>query len=545
MSSSLRSGITAATKPSRLASEPTLLIKSSSSDEVVLWLSDPAHYPEPTQSVELVETHISWVFLTDRFVYKLKKPVDLGFLNFGTEARRRDACQTETRLNRRLAPHVYLGEVAISRTEQGELAWGQAGEVVDWVVKMRRLAAGDALDRQIAAETLVLADFDRALNRLLEFFTRLPPVALPADSYLRRLETHIGDNLRELLDPRHALNENLIRRIHGAQRRWLQLHSDVLRARVCDGRLIEGHGDLRPEHIFFGNPPAVIDCLEFSQELREIDVLDELGFLAVELEHLGRSDLSSRIAERYPQTSADHFSAALWSFYRSYRACVRAKVAALRAAQVSGAAPDAKALQYLAQADSLAASLGPPLMIVVRGLSGSGKSTLAKALSESLDLEWLQTDAVRREMLGEGSGATYGAGIYRPEGKEAVYREALSRATKSLQHGLSVVIDATFLASRHLSEAAHIATQAGARLLIVECQCPREVARERISTRREAGDSISDARVEYLALQEQEIEGVPAELPQFAVDTRLLTSESLDLVLQQLRSAAADLQDFK
>ena len=321
---------------------------------LVEWLLRPEAYAERPAGVTLVETHISWVFLTDRYAYKLKKPVHFEFLDFSTLAARRVACEQEVRLNRRLAPDVYLGLAAVERDSGGNFtlvepepaarssdsgAVASNGEPVsDWLVKMRRLPVNRTLAELVRAGQLGCADTERLIACLTDFYRRAAPLPLEPQPYRAALERHVRANRAELLNCENVepeqttcgLSPSAVRRIHAAQLQLLMLRPELFDVRVRAGRIVDGHGDLRPEHIYLLPEPAIIDCLEFSDELRHADVADELSFLAEECDFIGAGELGRRLAGQVLARLGDQPPAELLAFYRSYRACVRAKVAALR-----------------------------------------------------------------------------------------------------------------------------------------------------------------------------------------------------------------------
>ncbi len=507
-----------------------------SSSAVVALLSDARTYPQRPREVTVIETHISWVFLTDRHAFKLKKPVKFDFLDYSTPELRCAACQQELALNRRLAGDVYLEVVPITISSHGRLRLGGGGTPVDWVVKMRRLPAERTLSRLIECHGLSDAELDQIAVKLANFYGRLPPLSTRTERYRQQLETHVQENRRELLAPRHELDTALVERVHAAQLRALRIHPETFDDRVCDGRLVEGHGDLRPEHIYLtgGAGPVIIDAIEFNAELRQLDVLDELGFLAMECAYLGAAQVGGRILQRYCEVSGDTPPPELVPFYNCYRACVRAKVHALRAQQVESGARGADrqaALAYLRLADRYADELGPPLLLIVRGLSGTGKSTLAAALAEALGIGLLQTDAIRRDRFGASSApAAYESGIYRPQQRLEVYDEMFRLAGKALDDRRSIVLDGTFLSSLLRAQAASLARRHAAAPLLVHCYCEDEVVAERISARRAAGESLSEARPEFLVQQRAHEEADPPGLAVSHVDT----NASLPAMLQQV-----------
>ena len=515
---------------------------------IVEMLSRPATYGrlpgERTQHVQCVETHISWVFLTDRFAYKLKKPVRFDFLDFSSPELRHEACQNEVRLNRRLAPSVYLAVEPVTLDRRDRPVLRGRGTAIDWVVKMRRLPEGRALDRLLAEGRATAAEIDSLAAALAAFYEKLPPLSIRADTFRREIEVHVEGNHRELLKAGDLLDDGplavLVRRVHAAQLRLLRLAPNLLDDRVCDGRIVEGHGDLRPEHIYLNPAPTIIDCIEFNPSFRQVDVLDELGFLAMECDRLGAADAGNRIVGRYLAASGDRAPAALLAFYKMYRACVRAKVTLLRAGQLCSGAYEtaaAAARNYLALADGYAHGLGPPFVLVVFGLSGMGKSTLSDSLSDTLDVEVISSDAVRAQFSpSEDRKAGYGKGRYAEANRRRVYEEMFRRAESLLEQGSSVILDATFLAAEMRQEAVSLARRNEAQPLLIRCQCPDDVALERIATRTASGASLSEAGVEVFRRQKADMGGDLPDVETFTVDTTRSLPEQTTSAMEPVAS---------
>jgi len=293
----------------------------------VQFLSQPNSYADCPRSVEVLETHMSWVFLTDNVAYKLKKPVRYEFLDFSTvEARYRD-CEAELHLNRRLAPEIYLGIIPLSVDPLGNLHLEGEGQIVDWLVKMRRLPRDGMLDWAIEHQAVQKEDIRKIASLLAEFYKHLSDVNLSPETYRDRLSENVSANLKELLLPSYGLPENWVCAIAAGQLAFLDRHSEQIDRRVRSGHLIEGHGDLRPEHICLKPKPAIIDCLEFNREFRILDAADELAFLALECERLGAAWIGNLLFETYSNETDDYPPVELIEFYKSYRAYLRAKIA--------------------------------------------------------------------------------------------------------------------------------------------------------------------------------------------------------------------------
>lgn len=293
----------------------------------VAFLGDPDAYEERPAAVEAIETHMSWVFLTDRLAYKLKKPIRYDVLDFSTLWRRRRSCLREVRLNRRLAPDVYRGVVALTQDPDGELELGGTGPVVDWLVEMTRLPAELMLDRMIADGRVVRAGVEPAAALLARFYEHALPTIVDEESYREHLREGVVADRDELVRPVYGLRAADVRRTADLQLRYLDEASHVFDRRVREGRIVEGHGDLRPEHICLTEPPAIFDCLEFSRELRMLDPVDELCFLELECLRLGAPHVGRWFLEAYGRTTNDEPPADLLGFYRRFRALRRAKIA--------------------------------------------------------------------------------------------------------------------------------------------------------------------------------------------------------------------------
>jgi len=296
-------------------------------DAKVAFLRRPDSYPEATQSVESIETHMSWVFLTDAHAYKLKKPVAYDYLDFRTLPARKRSCEAEVRLNRRLTHGVYLGTAALTLATDGRLGLGGPGEPIDWLVKMRRLPADRMLDRLIEQGDLTAEQLRPAILKLSSFYAEAPTLAVDPTAYRRQFETDIRKNRSEMSDPTYDLDRGLIDRVCDRQQEFLTTQGEMLARRAAEHRILEGHGDLRPEHICLESEPQIIDCLEFHRPFRLLDPADELSFLALECERLGAAFALPVIFEVYRAITGDMPSEPLLCFYRSFRAALRAKIA--------------------------------------------------------------------------------------------------------------------------------------------------------------------------------------------------------------------------
>jgi aminoglycoside phosphotransferase family enzyme len=296
-------------------------------DTKVAALKQPATYPDGPTQVDIIETHMSWVFLTTRHAYKLKKPVRYDFLDFSTLAARRRNCEHEVRLNQRLAPDVYLGVVALAVDAGGRLVLDQPGEAVEWLVKMCRLPAEHMLEHLIMRGKVHEADLDPVATMLATFYKDSTPISIDGKRYHSQLERDIQYSLRELSRPQYELAGALIETIDNAAGGLLRDEPALFETRAAQGKIIEGHGDLRPGHICLKPRPVIFDCLEFNRQFRLIDPADELAFLAMECERLGAPSVGETFFRVYRQITGDDPSPRLVNFHKASRACLRARLA--------------------------------------------------------------------------------------------------------------------------------------------------------------------------------------------------------------------------
>jgi aminoglycoside phosphotransferase family enzyme len=306
--------------PEPLAESPSLEAKVALLRRSQTWPGQPAR-------IEERETHMSWVFLTPDHAYKLKKPVRYDFLDFSTlELRRRDS-EEEVRLNRRLAPGVYLGVVPLAVDPQGNARIEGEGKAIEWLVKMRRLPEQCMLDTRIERGELHESDLRELAHTLARFYRDCAKAGLDREQYRAAFAEAIEINQRELAAVDHQLPHDAVRELHRAQVDFLTHNAEEFDARVDAGHIVEGHGDLRPEHVCLNAQPLIIDCLEFNREFRLVDPADELSFLALECERLGAGFAGPALFTAYGEVSGDHPPARLLAFYRVYRACLRARLA--------------------------------------------------------------------------------------------------------------------------------------------------------------------------------------------------------------------------
>ncbi|WP_431855351.1 hypothetical protein [Azospirillum sp.] len=329
----------------------------------VAFLQRPESYPERPIGVDAVQTHMSWVFLTDRHAYKLKKPVRTPVLDFSTVDARKADCEAEVRLNRRLAPNIYLDVVPLVMRDDGRLHLGGTGHQVDWLVQMVRLPTRLRLDEAIRTHGVHGSHAIRLGQVLARFYASAPRLDSDPERYRHGFAPEIDANLQEVADRAPALAA-LADAAATAQRAGLAAHGGLLEERARSGRVVEAHGDLRPEHIFLDNEPIIIDCLEFNRGLRLLDPADELAYFGLECERLGAPWIGDVVLDVYRTATADAPPAPVLDFYRSFRAGLRARLAARRLDEADERRPHwlARMRSYLILAVHYGERLSPPAL---------------------------------------------------------------------------------------------------------------------------------------------------------------------------------------
>ena len=491
---------------------------SCPTEEVRAALARPSTYPHRPATVEVRETHISWVFLAGEFAYKLKKPLVLDFLNYGTMARRREMCSEEVRLNRRLAPDVYLGVRGVALGAAGaELTDEDDPRAVEFVVEMHRyderetiaatLERGELNCEQAAAVGRVLAGFHATARQV-------PAAQAPVLAAERRFER----NLHELLADVEQRGE--IERIQALERfahAFIATHAATFQRRAREGRIREGHGDLRAEHVLVGDQVRVVDCVEFDRGLRELDVADDLAFLVFDLAALGGERFGEVLVHAYRDAGGNPGEEWLIAFYATYRALVRAKVALLRASQLPSASAvhargSAEARDLIALAERFAWRARLPLVIVVCGAPASGKSHLARALAQRSGFVHLSSDVTRKRLMGLRPTQRASGLAYSSEWNARTYGELGRRAANEIAAERGAIVDATF---RHLADRRSFAAEfnAAAPVVFVECMAPPGVLAERARLRAHDRERVSDADVAIVMCEQhawEPLDEVPA-----------------------------------
>ena len=466
-------------------------------------MRSPAFYPNAPASVEVVESHISWVFLAGDRAFKLRKPVVFPFLDYGTPERRREMCEAEVRLGRRLAPDLYLGVRPVVRSEGGWAlgAPGDPGE--EHVVEMRRFDESRTLAALVARGEADAA-LVRSVARHVAQFHRSAEPAPPGSFDAGAVAATVSENFGTLLPYADALGPRELAAAHRFAVAFLHARHEQLEDRTTRGFVRDCHGDLRAEHVILeGDSVEVFDPLEFDPALRQIDVSADLAFLVMDLVAAGADDLGTTLISEYESAGGDHGGRPLLFFYAAYRAWVRAKVACLRAGELepserTGPLTEARQLAELAR--RLAWRARGRLVIVVCGASATGKTTLAERVASVSGVPLLSSDVVRKEIAGLAPKERAPEKDYSEDMNVRTYQELGARAADAPD---GAIVDATFRRTAHRNA---FADALGGRALFVECLAPVAVVAERAARRELDPERVSDATAEIAAQQRAEFE---------------------------------------
>lgn len=529
------------------ASPISSISEPGDSSRLIRNLCEKGKYPHTVTSINLIETHISWVLLTGSFVYKIKKPVNFGFLDFSTLEKRHYFCQEELRLNRRFTEDLYLDVVPITGTaEYPEI--GGDGQAIEYAVKIRQFPAGFILTELAKAGKLKKEDIDRIADMLAGFHANIARAEQDSpygDS--KTIKKWFDENF-DHINPR-LTDESQLARIRSIQnwglKTWQDL-TELMRQRKLGGHVRECHGDLHLGNMTLFNGKIILfDCIEFNPMLRWIDVISEVAFLQVDLSHAGCETLGYRFLNRYLHATGDYQGLRLLRYYLVYRALVRAKVALLRLeqqqTQATGSPKPALEFKEYCQYMDLAerfTQAPSPLLILTHGYSGSGKSTIAGELAENLGAIQLRSDIERKRIYGytamESSGSGLDTGLYSSKAGQETYRKLAELARDVIAGGFPAIIDAAFLKAEQRKLFKSLATECGARFIIIDFQASPETLRQRVLTRQQQKTDPSEATLAVLAQQLQTAEALSDEEADGVISLNTESENSLETLLARL-----------
>jgi aminoglycoside phosphotransferase family enzyme/predicted kinase len=493
------------------------MIASTISPHILESLRSPSAYPVQTRTVELRQTHISWLLLTDTHVFKFKKPVNFGFLNFSTLELRYFYCKEEVRLNRRLCPDIYEQVIALRETDAGAASFVADGTIIDYAVMMKRLPAERMLDTLVDTGIISIDEIEMVARKICRFHAEA--ATSPHISTFGSRE-QICFNWNENFDQTQqfqtsTLPQSMWETIRSYVDTFMNLNKTIFAERVENGFIRECDGDIHLGNICLTNRDVYIfDCIEFNERFRNSDTAADIAFLLMDLDVHGRPDLAYAAQSAYISASGDFESVKLITFYKVYRAFVRGKVESLQLIdegidQEARSTAEKRAIRYfrLAYGYCMRSKL-PPTLIITCGTMGCGKSTLVAQLAFELGLLSFNSDTIRKQLAGLQPETivhdSFGMGLYSKEVSNHTYQRLEQLAEQELSCGHSVVIDAGFGSPLRRAEFARIAAVHQVKLVILFVQCNLTDQRQRLQERISRGHSVSDGRLELLEQQERE-----------------------------------------
>lgn len=471
-------------------------------------MTNPAFYPFPADKVEVHRTHISLVFLAGDFAFKIKKPLDLGFLDFSTLEKRKKACEDELVLNRRLAPEIYLAVIPIFMDEQGALTLSPSGRPVEYAVKMKRLDQCGMFDVLLEQGKLDNKAMEELGGIMANFHARADArPSVNAYAFPEAILNMWAEDLAQVREhiPR-VIPPEPMDLAEAFSKSFVQNNEALLLERIRENRIRDCHGDLHLQNICLNQGKVVVfDCIEFNEKFRCMDVASEIAFLAMDLECRGATALARAFTASYIEHAQDPNLKKLLSFYKCYRALVRAKIMCLRA---NGEPLGDMANQYAMLAAQYAAPFARPTLICMAGITGSGKSGVAQEMANLTGAVVFASDVIRKTMFGfeptEKIPEPAVKEVYGQAASQKVYQSMLDQARENLGKGKSVILDATFTLSQGRKAAYDLAKECGVDFFLVVCSLPDEIAKERIWARYKDGQSVSDGTLAVYKAQKKE-----------------------------------------
>lgn len=500
-------------------------------------LKNPTFYGPHVISVQLLQTHISYIALTGTYAYKVKKPVNFGFLDFSTLDKRKYFCEEELRLNKRLCPDMYLDVLPITQKDS-TLELDGDGTIVEYVLKMKEFPQGCIMTNMLQQGKISEETINRLCTILVDFYNMQEPTEeIKKYGELPSVKQNIDENFdqtKPMIDI--TVPKDIFWSIKDSVAKFFERKKEVFGHRMKEGRIYDCHGDLHSGNIaLVGDSIHIFDCIEFNDRFRFCDVASDIGFLAMDLDYLNYPYLSSYFIQKYVEKSHDTTIYSVLNFYKSYRAFVRGKVYGfqlndphIELVQKDSLVETAKKYfdlsQYYARLFSLDLQKNKPVIFLVTGLSGSGKSTVARKIAVDYHATQINTDVVRKEAAGvdhyERHHDRFNTGLYDPKKIDDTYEQVMERASTVLKKGGNVVLDATFQKRKYREMAYHIARKHHATLIVIHCICPDNVVKKRLDDRMRK-KSVSDGRWEIYLSQKTTFEA-------FTADEHCLTMDTSD-----------------
>ena len=513
------------------------------SQALITALQNPALYPHPVDGFQLIETHISWVLLTGEYAYKVKKPMNFGFLDFTQLDQREHFCNEELRLNQRLTDGLYLDVLPITGSAEAPQIGGE-GVAIEYALKMRQFPQGQMLSTLQANGELNAEHIDQMARQIAEFHLQTPkvPAAQPygsPESVMAPVEQNF-EQIRPFLSDKADLLQ--LDNLQAWARSSFERLKGLFEARKANGFTRECHGDIHLGNATLIDGKVVIfDCIEFNEPFRMTDVWADTGFLAMDLEDRGLKCLAHRFVNQYLELTGDYEGLEVLNFYKAYRALVRAKVALFSMPANADGVQRATTLRTYRNYANLAESysaIPSRLLAITHGVSAVGKSHVAMRLVEALGAVRVRSDVERKRLFGEQQATLSGqqdAGIYDQDASAATYQRLHDLAGTILRAGFPVVLDATYLKHAQRQAAAEVASATGVPFLVLDCQAPEAVIASWLAQRQAEKTDPSDATLEVVKAQQASREPLNATELQHATRVDTQESASMNQVIDQIR----------
>ncbi len=461
-------------------------------------------YPEEVKHIKLFQTHISWVFLTGKYAYKVKKPVNFGFLDYSTLEKRRYFCFKEVELNKRLSPSIYLGVVPI-KNNGGNITIDGKGEVIDYAVKMMEMPQERMMDK-LLEEKKVSRKMVEKIACIISNFHQKAERSRDIDKFgkIEVIKNNTDENFAQTKDCiDHLITQHQYDAIFKYTDDFYRENKELFEERIKQGKICDCHGDLYSKNICItDNNIYIYDCIEFNERFRYSDTASDVAFLAMDLDFHNEKELSQHFISSYMDFSHDYNLPSILPFYKIYRAYVRGKVHAFQS-------NDETSRQYFDLSYSYIPERYKPRLFCIMGLTGTGKTTIAKELAKRLNSAVFHSDYVRKELLSlspyKREFSSYNEGIYAPQITEKTYAEMIKRAKNALKQGQNVILDATYRKKEKRETLKREVAKLGIKPIFVETICKEKEIKERLR-KREKKKTISDGRWEIYVKQKEEFE---------------------------------------
>ena len=489
-------------------------------------------YPHPVDKIEVIETHISWLILTGEYAYKIKKPVDFGFLDFTTLEKRQHFCEEELRLNQRLAPDIYLEVIAIGGSPEAPEFNANSEDAIEFAVKMTQFDPQQRLDLLLNNKRFEASWIDTLAEKIAEFHSRIPIVA--QDSPWGEAETIwdvVSDNFTHITDVISDLDDcQKVQHLSNYTAQQFRKLTPLIETRKQQGHIRECHGDLHLANItLFHEELRLFDCIEFNLQFRWIDTICDLAFLLMDLEANGEFRWANRCLNRYLEISGDYQALPLLNFYKAYRSMVRAKVAVL------GGMNDIQTLRRYLRLTDYYARRPKPALFLMHGVSGSGKSHLSQQLVDQTDTIRIRSDVERKRLFRELSLKGEKIDLYGPQMNAHTFNLLHDTSADLLRNGYSVIVDATFIRQRTRQSYIELAEQLNIPIRIISCTCEQKLIEARLKRRESEGNDASDADIRVMRDQIQHQQPLTEEEQTMAIHIDTDDDDAISRLLEQLR----------